>query len=71
VDIQCSKIPGAICASKQVEKAVAVAADESLNAIESKVCICGENDYYKFGICLRKRCKTSVLCAESPKRHMD
>jgi len=68
LDIQCSNVSGAICASKQVEKAAA--AGESLE-VESKVCTCGEDDYYKSGKCLRKRCKTSVLCAESLERYMD
>jgi len=58
LDIQCSAITtGAICAITEQNKNDI--ADITLSTVaENKVCTCSKEDYYKFGRCFKKRCKT-------------
>ncbi|RLU25460.1 hypothetical protein DMN91_001616 [Ooceraea biroi] len=72
LDVQCSNISGAICASKQVEKAATDMA-ESPETTESKVCTCSEDSYYTFEQCFKKRflgetCMNHNECYESVKQ---
>jgi len=60
LDIQCSAITtGAICAIIEQNDIVVNKKDVTLSTVaENKVCTCSKEDYYKFGRCFKKRCKT-------------
>lgn len=59
LDIQCSAVTtGSICATIEQNKTDTANIMKSSTVAENKVCICNKEDYYKFGRCLKKRCKT-------------